>query len=212
MTEEARHAGTESADPGASDEPAFARNRGMAWLLLVCGVVGFLASGQLVLERIALYEDPDYVTSCDISPFVSCGEVFRTWQAALFGFPNPLIGLVAFPIILTTAMVLFSGGRPARWYWRGLQLGVSLGFAFVVWLWSQALFTIHILCLYCMAVWAAMAVLTVLLTARNIIHGDLPAPAGARRILAEWAWPLTVLLLVATAASVFFSFSRAFLG
>lgn len=211
MAEEARSGGTGSAGP-TEGNPAFATDRGMAWLLAASGVVGFLASGQLVLERLALYEDPNYVTSCDISPFVSCGEVFRTWQAALFGFPNPFIGIIAFAIILTTAMVLFSGARPARWYWRGLQVGVSLGFAFVVWLWSQALFAIHILCLYCMVVWAVMIVLTVLLTARNVIHGDLPAPAGVRRFLAEWAWPLTVLLLVATAASVFFSFSRAFLG
>lgn len=206
------NAGDGGAGTAEAGVPAFATDRGMAWVFTVCGAVGFLASGQLVLERLALYQDPGYVTSCDISPFVSCGEVFRTWQAALFGFPNPLIGIVAFAVILTTAMVLFSGARPARWYWRGLQAGVGLGFAFVVWLWSQALFTIHILCLYCMAVWAAMIVLTVLLTARNTIHGDLPSTSGLRRFLAGWAWPLTVLLLAATAASVFFSFSRAFLG
>ncbi|WP_323961584.1 hypothetical protein GC088_06690 [Arthrobacter sp. JZ12] len=206
--------------PGAADGnparegsvPAFAMDRGIAWVLAVCGLVGFLASGQLVLERLALYADPNYVTSCDISPFVSCGEVFRTSQAALFGFPNPLIGIVAFPVVITTAMALFSGARFGRWYWRGLQAGVTLGFIFVIWLWSQALFAIHILCIYCMVVWAAMIVLIVLLTTRNVIRGDLPAPAALRRFLAEWAWPLTVLLLVATAASVFFSFSAAFLG
>lgn len=212
MQEEGRHGPTGSGALQGSSVPAFATDRGMAWVLAGCGAVGFLASGQLVLERLALYQDPDYVTSCDISPFVSCGEVFRTWQASLFGFPNPLIGIVAFAVVLTTALVLFSGARPARWYWRGLQAGVSLGFVFVIWLWSQALFAIHILCLYCMAVWAVMIVLTVLLTARNVIQGDLPAPAGLSRFLAEWAWPLSVLLLAATAASVFFSFSRAFLG
>lgn len=212
MQEDAPDRRTGPAAAGKITAPGFAADRGMAWVLAACGVIGFLASGQLVLERLALYEDPNYVTSCDISPFVSCGEVFRTWQAALFGFPNPLIGVVAFAVILTTAMVLFSGARPARWYWRGLQAGVTLGFVFVIWLWSQALFAIHILCLYCMAVWAVMIVLAVLLTARNAIHGDLPVPPAVRRFLAEWAWPLTVLLLVATAASVFFSFSRAFLG
>ncbi|WP_309123792.1 vitamin K epoxide reductase family protein [Arthrobacter sp.] len=212
MEDDARDAPTGVNGLQGGGIPAFASDRGVAWLFAVCGFIGFLASGQLVLERLALYEDPNYVTSCDISPFVSCGEVFRTWQAALFGFPNPLIGIAAFTVILTTAMVLFSCARPARWYWRGLQVGVGLGFLFVVWLWSQALFEIHILCLYCMVVWAVMIVLTVLLTARNVICGDLPAPAGLRQFLAEWAWPLTVLLLVAAAASVFFSFSQAFLG
>lgn len=198
--------------PVGRHTPGFATDRGTAWLLAACGAIGFLASGQLVLERIALYQDPNYVTSCDISPFVSCGEVFRTWQAALFGFPNPLIGIVAFAVVLTTAMALLAGARLARWYWLGLQAGVTLGFAFVVWLWSQALFSIHILCLYCMVVWSVMIVLTVLLTVRNMVRGDLPATGALRRFLAEWAWPITVLLLVATAASVFFSFSGAFLG
>lgn len=192
--------------------PSFATRRGTALLLLVTGVLGFLASGQLVLERLALYSDPNYVTSCDISPFVSCGEVFRTWQAAVFGFPNPLIGIVAFAVIITTAVALFSGAEFARWYWLGLQAGITIGFGFVIWLWSQALFEIHILCLYCMAVWAVMIVLTVLLTARNVLHGVIPAPAGVRRFLADWAWPISVLLLAATAASVFFSFADAFVS
>ncbi len=50
------------------------------------------------------------------------------------------IGIVAFAVIITTGMALLSGGATfARWYWAGLQAGVTLGgFAFVVWLWSQA--------------------------------------------------------------------------
>lgn len=212
MAESPRLGRQPSGNPDPDGGAGFATDRGMAWVLAACGTVGFLASGQLVLERLALYEDPGYVTSCDISPFVSCGEVFRTWQAAVFGFPNPLIGIVAFAVILTTAMTLLAGGRPARWYWRALHAGITLGFLFVVWLWSQALFEIRILCLYCMAVWAAMIVLVVLVTARNVVRGDLPASARVRRAVSEWAWPSAVLLLVAAAASVFFSFSRAFLG
>ncbi len=192
--------------------PAFATARGMGWTLAVTGLIGFLASGQLLLERLALYENPDYVTSCDISPLISCGEVFRTWQAAVFGFPNPLIGIVSFAIVLTTSAALLSGARCARWYWMGLQVGVSLGMVFVVWLWSQALFEIHILCLYCMAVWAAMIVLFVLLTARNVLHSVIPVPAGATRFLGEWAPALAAVLILATAASVFFSFIDGFIA
>lgn len=201
-----------AARPVGQDVPAFATDRGTGWLLVLTGAAGFLASGQLLLERFALYADPGHLTSCDISPFVSCGEVFRTWQAGLFGFPNPLIGIVGFTVILTTGAALLSGARLARWYWWSLQAGVSLGFLFVVWLWSQALFAIHILCIYCMVVWAAMIVLTVLLSIRNVARGDIPASAGSRRFLMAWAWPATVLLLIATAASVFFGFADAFLA
>ncbi|MEX5296633.1 vitamin K epoxide reductase family protein [Kocuria sp. CPCC 205268] len=192
--------------------PAFARHRPFAILLLVTGVIGWIASGILVLERLTLYRDPGHVTSCDINPWVSCGQVMGTWQSELLGFPNPLIGIVAFAVVITTAMAALSGARFGRWYWAGLQVGVTAGAVFVVWLWSQALFSIYILCLYCMIVWAAMIPLTILLTVRNLAHGVIPAPAGLVRFAADWAWTLVSITYVAVAASVFFRFFSAFTG
>jgi uncharacterized membrane protein len=190
--------------------PRFSEPGPFALLLLTTGIIGWLASAQLVRERLALYQDADYITSCDVNAFVSCGEVFRTWQASVFGFPNPLMGIVAFAVIITTGAVVAAGGQLAPWYWRALQAGVLLGMVFTVWLWSQALFSIGILCIYCMVVWAAMIVLTVFVTSRNVAHGVLPAPAPVRRFLAEWTAPLTALVLIATAASVLFRFLGAF--
>ena len=182
------------------------------WTLLVTSVVGWIASGILVIERLHVYADADYITSCDISPWVSCGTVFQTWQASLFGFPNPLIGIVAFAVVITTAVGLLARARFARWYWIGLQIGVTLGMVFVVWLWSQALFDIYVLCIYCIVVWAAMIPLFVFTTVRNLAAGVIPAPAGLVRFLGEWAWAIVVLLWVATAASIFFRFMNSFIG
>lgn len=190
----------------------FTRNLPFAFVLLATGIVGWVASGILVLERLAAYEDPGHVTSCDINPWVSCGQVFKTWQSALFGFPNPLIGILAFAVVITTAVGMLAGARFARWYWAGLQAGVTAGFVFVIWLWSQALFDIYILCIYCMIVWAAMIPLFTLLTIRNLVHGIIPAPAALTRFLSEWAWMIVVLLWVAAAASVFFRFLPSFIG
>lgn len=190
----------------------FLHGRRFALILLTIGAVGWVASAILVLERLAAYEDPGHVTSCDINPWVSCGRVFQTWQASLFGFPNPLIGIVAFVVVITTAMALLSGARFARWFWFGLQTGVTAGFVFIIWLWSQALFDIYILCIYCMIVWATMIPLFVLLTIRNLNDGILPAPHGLVRFLTEWVWAIIVLLWVATAASVFFRFLPVFTG
>ena len=186
--------------------------RGFAWILLVTGVVGWLASGVLVLERLRVFADANYITSCDINPWVSCGTVFKTWQAAIFGFPNPLIGIVAFAVIITTAMGLLAGARYARWYWLGMQAGVTLGMVFVVWLWSQALFDIYVLCIYCIVVWTAMIPLFVFTTVRNLAHGVLPSSPGLVKFLSEWAWVIVALLWVATAASIFFRFMNSFIG
>ena len=110
-----RHPG---AGPVAEEHlPGFARRRPFALVLLVTGVIGWVASAILVLERLQLYKDPGHVTSCDINPWVSCGQVMGTWQSELFGFPNPLIGIVAFAVVITTAMAALAGAQFGRWYW-----------------------------------------------------------------------------------------------
>ncbi|WP_271396069.1 vitamin K epoxide reductase family protein [Neomicrococcus lactis] len=192
--------------------PRFARPRTFGLVLLATGLVGWVASAILVLERLALYKNPGHVTSCDVNPWVSCGRVMGTWQSELFGFPNPLIGIVAFAVVLATAMAVLSGASPGRWYWGGLQAGVSLGAVFVAWLWSQALFEIYILCLYCMVVWAAMIPLFTLLTVRNLVHGVIPAPRAVAGFAADWAGTLVAIAYVAVAGSVFLRFFPAFTG
>ncbi|MDN4609307.1 vitamin K epoxide reductase family protein [Arthrobacter burdickii] len=190
--------------------PGFARRVPFGIMLVATGVIGWVAAGILILEKLELYRDPDHVTSCDINPWVSCGQVMETWQSELFGFPNPFIGLVGFTIIVTTGMALLAGARFDRWYWAGLQIGVTLGAVFATWLWSQALFDIYILCLYCMVVWAAMIPLFILTTVRTMVHGVIPAPAVLTRWLAEWVGPIIVLTYIAVAASVFFRFLHVF--
>ncbi|WP_342024404.1 vitamin K epoxide reductase family protein [Arthrobacter citreus] len=188
------------------------QERGFAWILLITGVIGWAASAVLVLERLRVYADANYITSCDINPWVSCGTVFQTWQASIFGFPNPLIGIVAFAVVITTAVAMLAGASFKRWYWLGLQAGVTLGMVFVVWLWSQALFDIYVLCIYCIVVWTAMIPMFVFTTIRNMAHGVLPAPAGLVKFTSEWAWVIVALFWVATAASIFFRFINSFLG
>lgn len=192
--------------------PSMARNRPLGWLMVVTGIVGWLASGTLVLEKLEVLKDPNHTTVCDVNPWISCGQVMQTWQSSVFGFPNMFIGIVAFAITITVGMALLSGATFARWYWAGLQVGVTLGFAFVVWLWSQALYEIHILCPFCMVVWAAMIPLFVFVTIRNVSHGIIPLPSGAAKVLVDSGWIITALLYVAVIATIFFAFIQVFAG
>ena len=192
--------------------PAMTQDRPFAWLLLITGVVGWLASAALVLEKLEVLKDPNHVTVCDVNPWISCGQVMQTPQSSVFGFPNMFIGIVAFAVIVTTAMAVLAGARFARWYWLGLQTGVTLGFIFVVWLWFQALYSIRILCPFCMVVWAAMIPLFVWVTVRNVSHGVLRLPAGPTKVLGESGWILTALLYVAVIATIFFAFIQVFIG
>jgi len=169
------------------------QERPLAIGLVVGGLVGLVASAVLLIERIRLAEDSSYVPSCSINPVLSCGNVMESAQAALLGFPNPIIGVAAFPVVIATGMALLAGGRLARWYWLGLQVGVSVALVLVSWLVFQSLYRIGALCPYCMVVWAVVIPLFWYVTLRNLAAGVLGAGAAGSRataVLRDWQAPL----------------------
>ncbi|MGO2533761.1 MULTISPECIES: vitamin K epoxide reductase family protein [Micrococcaceae] len=198
--------------PAREDLPGYAKTPIFGWILAITGFVSWIASSALTLERLEIYKNPDYVTSCDMNPFVSCGSVMRTAQAALFGFPNPLIGVAGFAVLTAIGITLIAGATLPRWYFVGLQIGVTLAMAMIGWLWFQALYVIGILCPYCMVVWAMMIVVFTYTTARNISHGVIPAPAGVRKFLAEWHWVIVSLIVLLCAGSILITFAKVFFG
>lgn len=190
--------------------PGWASDKGFGWIVTITGLVSFIASFILVLERLEVYKDPGHITSCDINPWVSCGTVMRSWQAALFGFPNPIIGIIGFAVVITIGVSLIAGARFPRWYWIGFQTGITLASIFLIWLWSQAVYVINALCIYCMIVWAMMIVLFFTTAARNVFTDVTPMGERAKRFFAGWTWMLVALLVIAVAASIFFRFMNAF--
>jgi len=154
--------------------------RRLGLLLAVGGAIGLLASFVLAVERFRLAEDPGYVPSCSINPVLSCGSVMVHWQAALFGFPNPLLGIGAFSVAALLGVLLLSGTALPRWVQQGFWAGMVLGLVFVLWLASQTLWSIHALCPYCVVVWAVVVPMAWTTTADALDRGLVPAPARAR--------------------------------
>lgn len=167
--------------------------RALPWLLVVGGGIGLLAAFVLLVEKLRLLEDPTYVPSCSINPVLSCGTIMKTHQAEVFGFPNPMIGLIAFTAVIATGLALLSGARLARWYWLGLQAGVTLGLGFVGWLVFQSLYRIGALCPYCMVVWAVVIPIAWWVTLHNLRTGVLPAPRGLVTALTDYQVLVAVL-------------------
>jgi uncharacterized membrane protein len=188
--------------------------RGLPWLLIVAGAIGLLASAVLLVEKIRLIEDPSYVPTCSINPVLSCGSVMLSEQAEVFGFPNPLLGLVGFALVVATGAALLAGARLARWYWLGLQAGVVAGVAFVAFLVLSSLYSIEALCPYCMVVWAATLVLAWGVTVHNTRSGALALPRAAANVVSDYAvllLTLPFLLVAALAAERFWDYWRTLL-
>ncbi len=170
--------------------------RAYGWLLAVAGALGLAASAVLTFDKLRLLENPNYIPSCNINPIISCGSVMRTDQASLFGFPNSLLGLVGFTVVLATAAGLAAGARYRRWYWLGLQAGSLLGVVLVHWLIGQSLYSIGALCPYCMVVWAVTILLFWYTTLANLRTGVIPVSDRLQPVVRElnrYHWVVPVL-------------------
>lgn len=195
------------------DSPeALSRDTRLAWIMLVTGIFGFLAASMLVYERLQIYVDASHRSSCDINALLNCGTVMRTPQAAVFGFPNPFIGIAAYAVVLTIAAALLARARFAPWFWWCVQVGVTLGFCFICWLWFQTTFEIDALCLYCMIVWIMQTTLFVHVTMRNMRAGVIPVPPRATVVLSGWSWFLAVMILLVLFGIIFIRFFNVFLN
>lgn len=191
--------------PAVRQAPNAPVHRMLSWLYLIGGAIGFLASFTLMLEKLAKLSDAAYVPTCSLNPVISCGSVMDSPQAEVFGFPNPLIGVCAFTVVLTTGVVLLSGYQPPRWFWLGMQLGSTGGVILVHWLIYQSLYDIAALCPYCLVVWAVTIPIFWYTTLHNLERGHLPSPgssAGAVAILVRFhtlvlvLWYLVIALLI----------------
>lgn len=182
------------ADPSAG-EPNVVVARSSALWVLIAGVLGLAAALTLTIEKIEILINPDYVPSCSINPVLSCGSVMITPQASAFGFPNPLIGVVGFTVVLVTGVLAVANVRLPRWYWAGLATGTLLGAAFVHWLIFQSLYRIGALCPYCMVVWAVT--IPLLVVAASIALQPQRSGSGLVRALYTWRWSVVALWFTA---------------
>lgn len=180
-------------------------DRTTAWLLIVGGILGLVAAFELTVEKVRVLADPTYVPACDLNPVLSCGSVIITPQAEVFGFPNPVLGLTGFAVVITLGVLLAGGVTMPRWVWLGLNAGALLGFAFVQWLVWQSLYSIGSLCPWCMVVWTVTAPIFVWVTSANLLSGRLPTPQSwssavsalvSLRSLILAAWYVAVLGLI----------------
>jgi uncharacterized membrane protein len=180
-------------------ETAPSKQTGFAWALIISGLVGLAAAFALTYEKFYLLLHPGSSASCDLSIVVQCGKNLASWQGALLGFPNPILGLIAWPVVIATGVGLLAGATYARWYWRAFHITAMLGFVFVIWLFTESVFDLGTLCPWCMVTWVATITLVVVSKGWVLKHGmwgqsDWLKNAGAR--ILQWAPSIILAIIV----------------
>lgn len=159
--------------------------------LVLLGALGLLAAFTLAVDKYKILADPSFSPICDINPVVSCGSVMVTDQAEVLGFPNPLVGVIGFSVVITVGVLLALGTTLPRVVLAGLAVGSLAGLVFVHWLAYQTLYEINALCPWCLVVWAV--------TIPTAVWSTLVAAgAGTTRAasLVERLWNVRFLLVL----------------
>ncbi|CPR12633.1 integral membrane protein [Mycobacterium bohemicum DSM 44277] len=177
-----------------------------AWWVLIAGAAGLLASMTLTYEKIEILLNPSYVPSCNFNPILACGSVMITPQASVLGFPNPLVGIVAFTVVTVTGVLAVAKVHLPQWYWSCLAVGILVGAVFVHWLIFQSLYRIGALCPYCMVVWALTISLLVVVGSIALRPGLERREPGVALAVYRWRWSIAVLWFTAVALLIMVRF------
>jgi len=173
----------------------------LALVLIIFGIIGLIGAFSLTLERINVASNPGAVLGCDLNVFISCKTVMLTAQAKLFGFPNSLIGLSAFMAPIIVGFAILAKAQFAKWFWQLFLVGNFLGFLFVLWLFSQSLLVINVLCPYCMVAWTGMIPIFVTLFLFSAREDIIPMPIRTTSFwdgafAKAWIWVLATFLII----------------
>lgn len=203
----------------AESKPRFAfrhDRRFMFAMMAVSSFISLIASFVLSVDALRIAENPDLVLSCDLNAVLSCGDVARSWQASLFGFPNAYLGMIAEAVVLTVAIAGIGGVKFPRWYMLAAQGVYTLGLIFAYWLFYQSYFNIGALCPWCLVITVSTTLVFVYMSKINILEDNLP-PKRLRESLKSWLASDADFFILATwflllAALILYKYGPVLLG
>lgn len=141
--------------------------------MLVGALLSLLASFVLSTEAVEIARNPDAQLSCSINVILNCATVAAHPTSSLFGFPNPFLGLIAEPIVITVAIAGLAGVKFPRRFMFFAQVGYTLGFIFALYLLYLSFAVIGALCPWCLLVTATTTFVWFAITRYNIREDNL---------------------------------------
>jgi uncharacterized membrane protein len=176
------------------------RHLALAILLIVGGALGLLASFSLTLDDFTLLAHPDTTLGCTISASLQCGKNILSWQGKVFGFPNPLLGLMMFAAPIIVGVAMLGRVRFPNWFWLVFNLGHWFAIGFIAWLSTESIYFIGTLCPWCALVYAVVIPMWLAVTLHNMAAGRYGrALIGTGSALVSWVPLISLALYVVIA-------------
>jgi uncharacterized membrane protein len=125
-------------------------------IMLIGGIAALIAAFVLTLDKFEVLQNPNAILSCSVNVVLNCSTVMQTWQSHVFGFPNMILGLMAFPVMITVAILGLARVQLPRWFLIAANISFFLAVVFAYWLFFQSVYVIQVLCPWCLVVTTSM--------------------------------------------------------
>ena len=177
-----------------------------AFIMLVGSGLGLLASFVLSIESLELAKNSHTILSCDFSSALSCSAVANHWSAAILGFPNSFIGVMALPVMVTIAVSLLSGAKFPKWFMQAAQAGAIIGIIFAIWMFYMSYVEIGVLCPWCLILDLGMLMIVFGLTRYNVLRKNIPCRCMQKTVSGGYDVLVVVSLVVAVIVAIIAKF------
>jgi len=176
------------------------------FVMLLGSGLGLLASFVLSIEALELAKNSHAVLSCDFSSALSCSAVANHWSAAILGFPNSFIGVMALPVMVTIAVSLLSGAKFPKWFMQAAQAGAIIGIIFAIWMFYMSYVEIGVLCPWCLILDLGMLMIVFGLTRYNVLRKNIPCRCMQKTVSGGYDVLVVVSLVVAVIVAIIAKF------
>lgn len=129
-------------------------------IITIGSAIGFLASFLQMLEKITLLKSADAALSCNLNSVFNCSNILNAPQSSVFGFPNSLLCVTFFALMLSAGLIGWTGGlitSKLRFVYQAMTL-FFIGFGF--WYFWQSIFNVASLCVFCLVCYGGVLMIS----------------------------------------------------
>lgn len=136
--------------------------------MAAASAIGIAASFWQLLEKLALLKNHDIALSCNLNSVFSCSNILNAPQSSVFGFPNPIIGLIMFTFFLTIAVFGLIGAKIIKKFAYAIQGLALFMLGFTLWLFYENTYSTKAICIFCLFNGTAVVIINAVMLRYNV--------------------------------------------
>lgn len=187
--------------------------RMLSLITIIFSLTGLSASFVLTVEILYVLRAPGAHLICSLNSVISCVSVMKTPQAEIFGFPNSLLGIVGYSLMLAVGVFMLFHKNLNKVIILLANLGALVAFLFSYWLLYNSVYVINALCIFCIISCISATNIFIALTLYDLKENNFSLKSKInekvdRFLKKGWYVPIIVLWYVLVAALILMRFKE----